>query len=130
MPDIINQFGALIGVGTLLVGGFVYLYSTAKRGRQDVIRQDNADLRASNQEMRSQQAGYMATIKANTETIDRLREIATQTPAVTKLIDMNNKQQELTNKQHNEVIRGLTELTMKIGELAEAINSSHKEARK
>lgn len=133
MMETINQFGAIVGIGTLLVGGFVYLYSTAKRGRQDIIRQDNADLRASNQEMRTQRAADEARIKEQGESIRHLGDIATQTPAVTKLIDMIGHQQTQNSKQHTEVISQLSKLTGKIsdlagqfGELAKALNENNK----
>lgn len=116
--ELINKFGAFIGIGGLLVLGFVYLYSTAKRGRQDIIRQDNADLRASNQEMRTLKAGADATIKEQVETIRKLQDIATQTPAVTKLIEMNTKQQDQLNKQHQQVIQSLSDLTTQMSGLA------------
>lgn len=128
----LGQFGAVITIGGLLVLAFVYLYSTAKKGRQDIIRQDNADLRASNQEMRTEKAGLEATIKETREQNHQLRDIATQTPAVTKLIQMNTKQQEQINKQHTEVIAGLTKLTSELSNLvtefavlSKAINKSN-----
>lgn len=133
MGDIVNQFGAIIGIGGLVIVAFVYLYSTAKRGRQDVVRQDNADLRASNQEMRTKKAGDEATIHEQIETIRKLQDIATQTPAVTKLIEMNTKQQDQLNIQHQQVITELSKLTGQISSLAsefsglaKAINSSFK----
>lgn len=116
--ELVNQFGAILGIGTLLVSGFIYLYSTAKRGRQDIIRQDNADLRASNQEMRTQKAALDAIIIENRETIRQLRDIATQTPAVTKLIEMHSKTQEQTSRQHGETIKELSKLTGQISHLA------------
>lgn len=132
LMDTINQFGAVIGIATLLIGGFVYLYSTAKRGRQDILRQDNTDLRASNQEMRTEKVGLEATIKEQRDSINHLRDIATQTPAVTKLIEMNTKQQKQLNEQHSQVINGLSDLTSQISslasqfaELAKALNASN-----
>lgn len=129
----INQFGAILAVLVAVVGGFVYLYSTAKRGRQDIIRQDNADLRASNQEMRTQKAVADTTIKEQGDTIRKLQDIATQTPAVTKLIEMNTKQQGQLNQQHQQVIKSLSDLTGQISTLAtefstlaKAINASYK----
>lgn len=116
--EFINQFGAIIGIATLLIGGFVYLYSTAKRGRQDIIRQDNADLRASNQEMRTEKAINETTIKEQHETIRKLQDIATQTPAVTKLIEMNTIQQRQLNDQHKQVITEISKLTSELGRLA------------
>lgn len=121
--DTINRFGALLGIGSLLVLAFVYLYSTAKKGRQDIIRQDNADLRASNQEMRTQRAGDEARIKEQQESIRQLRDIATQTPAVTKLIEMNNRQQKLIGDQHSQVIAELSGFTSQISKLATEFSS-------
>ncbi len=71
----INQFGGIIGILALMVGAGVYLFGTAKRGQQDIIRQDNTDLRSSNQEMRTEKAGLEATIKENRDTIKQLRDI-------------------------------------------------------
>lgn len=116
--NLVNQFGGLIGLLALIIGAGVYLFGTAKRGRQDVIRQDNADLRASNQEMRTEKAGLEASVKEKEETIRGLRDIATQTPAVTKLIEMNTKQQTQLNIQHGQVIKQLSGLTGEISKLA------------
>lgn len=128
----LNTFGGIMAVATLVILAFVYLYSTAKKGRQDIIRQDNADLRASNQEFRTQKAGDEATINEQREAIHHLRDIATQTPAVTKLIEMNTKQQRETNQQHSQVITELSKLTGQISqlagqfsELAKAINAAN-----
>jgi hypothetical protein len=116
--EFVNNFGALLAAAALVVGAIIYLWGTARRGRQDIVRQDNTDLRASNQEMRTQKAADEATIKEQTESIRHLRDIATQTPAVTKLIEMNNKQQKLINEQHLQVIQGLSALTAELGGLA------------
>lgn len=118
MGEVINQFGAFIGIATLVVLALVYLYSTARHGRQDIVRQDNTDLRASNQEMRTQKVGDEATIKEQRESIAHLREIATQTPAVTKLIEANTRMQKQTNEQHAQVITELSNLTGQISHLA------------
>lgn len=118
MGEVINQFGAFIGVGTLVVLALVYLYSTARHGRQDIVRQDNTDLRASNQEMRTEKVGLEATIKEQRDSINHLREIATQTPAVTKLIEANTRMQKQTNEQHSQVITELSNLTGQISHLA------------
>lgn len=125
--EVLNQSGAVIGIATLAISGFVYLYSIAKRGRQDIIRQDNDDLRKSNQEMRTEKAGMEATINETREQNRQLRDIATQTPAVTKLIEMNISQQKQTNEQHVQVLDGLSQLTGKIGDLAIAINTRYEE---
>lgn len=137
MGDFINNFGGFLGLGTLIVLALVYLYSTAKHGRQDIVRQDNTDLRASNQEMRTQKIGDEATIKEQRESINHLREIATQTPAVTKLIEMNTKMQQQTNDQHIQVIQGLSDLTGQISNLAtefsllaKAISTDYKDRKK
>lgn len=118
MGEWINQFGAFIGIGTLVILALVYLYSTAKHGRQDIVRQDNIDLRASNQEMRTQKVGDEATIKEQRESIAHLREIATQTPAVTKLIEMNTRMNKQASDQHAQVIGALSDLTGQISALA------------
>lgn len=118
MPDFINQFGGLVGVASLLVSAFIYLYSMGRRGRQDILRQDNVDLMASNTELRAQNSGYRSTIESNAETIRTLREIATQTPAVTKLLDVVSMQQSQTSTQHVQVIEKLTDLTGEISNLA------------
>lgn len=108
--DTLSKWGGIITLAGLLVVGFVYLYSTAKRGRQDILRQDNADLRASNSELRNEKTGHEATIDQQKEAIHNLRDIATQTPAVTKLIEMNTK-------QHREVVQALTNLTGQLSNL-------------
>lgn len=113
----LSQFGGIVGLASLLIIGFVYLYSTAKKGRQDVVRQDNIDLRASNQELRTEKAGYIATITQQTDTIKNLREVATQTPAVTKLLELTSKQQQITNKQHSDVIHQLADLASEISKM-------------
>lgn len=118
VSTVVNEFGAFLGIGSLLVIGFVYLYSTAKHGRQDIVRQDNTDLRASNQEMRTQKIGDEATIKEQRESINHLREIATQTPAVTKLIEMNTNMNKQASEQHSQVIGALSDLTGQISNLA------------
>lgn len=130
--EIINQFGALLGIAALVVIGFVYLWSVGKRTRADVIRQDNADLRASNGELRSDRDTLEATVKEQRESIQHLRDIATQTPAVTKLIEMNNEQSKQQNQQHLQVVNELSKLTSQIGNLAKefgqiakAINASY-----
>lgn len=133
MSDVINQFGAFIGIATVVILALVYLYSVTKKGRQDIIRQDNADLRASNQEMRTQKAADEATVNEQREAIHHLRDIATQTPAVTKLIEMNTRQQKQVTEQHMQVIGELSKLTGQISNLAtefsslaKAINASYK----
>jgi septation ring formation regulator EzrA len=72
-------------------------------------------------------------MKEQAESIRNLRDIATQTPAVTRLIDMISQQQTQNSKQHTQVISELSKLTGKIsdlagqfGELAKALNKSNK----
>lgn len=133
MTNLMNQFGAIIGIAGLLMGSFIYLYSTAKRGRQDIIRQENADLYASNQEMRTERAGFKATIEANNSRIRELSAIATQTPDVKHLINVISQQQKQSSEQHTDVISQLSKLTGKIsdlagqfGSLAKALNEANK----
>lgn len=123
--EVINQFGVVIGIGSLVVTAFVYLYSTAKRGRQDVVRQDNADLRASNDTLRAEKTGLESTVRELREQNRQLRDIATQTPAVTQLIDMIKSQQGQLGEQHLQVMTGFTKLTGELSALARAINQSH-----
>lgn len=132
MIDWLKDFGAILAVLGVLVTTGVYLFTTAKRGRSDIVRQDNADLRASNQELRTEKAGYVATITQQTDTIKNLREVATQTPAVTQLIELTTKQQQITNKQHSDVIKQLSDLakqmskmTTEFSHIAEAISKQH-----
>lgn len=131
--ELINKFGAVLAIATLLVSGLVYLYSAVKRGRQDIVRQDNADLRSSNQELRNEKAGHIATITQQTDTIKNLREVATQTPAVTQLLEITGKQQVVTNQQHQDVIKQLSELakqmskmTTEFGHIATALGKERK----
>ena len=116
--DTLNNFGTIIGVAGLVITGLVSLFSMAKKGRQDIIRQDNADLRASNQEMRTEKAAQDAKIQEQQESIRYLKDVATQTPAVTKLLDMIGEQQKQSSQQHTEVISELSKLTGKISDLA------------
>lgn len=116
MIEWIKDFGAILVVLGALVTVGVFLYGTAKKGRADVIRQDNADLRASNQELRQNQAGHLATITSQADTIKNLREVATQTPEVKALLASTAKQQAIINQQHTDVIA-------KLADLAEAISN-------
>lgn len=120
----IPQLYYLLGATTMLTLAGVYLYSTAKRGRGDIVRQDNADLRASNQELRTERAGYIATITQQTDTIKNLREVATQTPAVTQLLDLTSKQQQTTNKQHSDVIQQLSELAKQMSKMTTEVSAA------
>ena len=134
--EILNKFGAVIGIATMILLGFIYLYSVGKKGRADVIRQDNDDLRKSNQEMRTEKAASEAKLQEQQESIRYLKDVATQTPAVTKLIDMIGQQQGANAKQHTQVISELSKLTGKISELAgqfgtlaEALNKKNEEGK-
>jgi methyl-accepting chemotaxis protein len=115
--NIINDYGAGLGILALVIGAGVYLYGTAKRGRADIVRQDNADLRSSNQELRTEKAGFVATITQQSDTIKNLRDVATQTPAVTQLLDLTAKQQAITSVQHSEVIKQLSALTSQMSKM-------------
>ena len=135
--DWINKFGAFLALATLLLLALVYLYSVAKKGRADIVRQDNVDLRASNSELRTEKVGLEATVKEQQESIRYLKDVATQTPAVTKLIDMIAKQQSQNADQHTQVIGELSKLTGKIsdlagqfGVLAKALNDSNRRDHK
>lgn len=123
--DFINKAGALIGFIALLVGTIVYLYGTAKKGTRDLLRQDNDDLTKSNLLLRSEKLAAEATIDAQQASLKNLRDIATQTPAVERLIELITKQQTTASAQHTKVIQELSSLTGKISELAQAINKSH-----
>jgi hypothetical protein len=132
----VNKFGAVLALATLVVLALVYLFSVAKKGRQDIVRQDNADLRASNQEMRTEKAATEAKLAEQQESIRYLKDVATQTPAVTKLIDMIGQQQGANAKQHTQVISELSKLTGKIsdlagqfGTLAAALNEANKSSK-
>lgn len=123
--EFLKDFSVWIGAVSLLLSGFVYLYSAVKKGRADIIRQENDDLYKSNQEMRTQKASLEATVAENRTTIKDLRDIATQTPAVTALIDTINIQQKQAAEQHTQVLLELSKLTSKIGDLAMAINNHY-----
>lgn len=116
--EALNHFGAIVGFAALILGALIYLYSTAKQGRQDIIRQDNKDLRESNQEMRIEKSGLEAAATENRETIKQLRDIATQTPAVTKLIGVIETQQKQAAEQHSQVLAELSKVTSSFGSLA------------
>lgn len=126
--------GATFEVGltcfVLVVGAAVYIYGTTKRGRTDIVRADNADLRSSNQELRTEKAGYLATIVQQTDTIKNLREVATQTPAVTKLLELTAQQQKITNTQHSDVIKQLSDLTKQMAKMTESFSNVAKELGK
>lgn len=92
------------------------MFGTAKRGRADIVRQDNADLRASNQDKVSKIAGLEATVAGQTKQIADLQSVATQTPEVKALLAATAKQQQIINKQHADVIG-------KLSDLAEAISN-------
>lgn len=127
--DTINKYGAALGIISLLLGALVYLFTTVKRGRQDIVRTDNADLRASNQELRNEKAGFIATITQQTDTIKNLREVATQTPAVTQLLELSSKQQVITQKQHSEVMTQLSHVAKEMSKMTAAIAAAFTEAK-
>lgn len=118
MWEWINKFGALFALATSIVLAGVYLYSIARKGRQDVLRQDNADLRASNQELRTERAADQAKILEQQESIRYLKDVATQTPAVKQLIEMNMRQSKQSAEQHTQVIKELSGVANEIGHLA------------
>lgn len=124
MWEWINKAGALVGFLALLIGAIVYLYGTGKRGRQDILRQDNDDLTKSNTLLRTEKVANEATIASQAEALKSLRDIATQTPAVERLIELITKQQMTAAEQHTTVIHELSSLTGKISELAKAISKS------
>lgn len=121
MVEFLKNFGTLLGVLGLLVTVAVYLYGTSRKGRQDIIRQDNTDLRASNQELRTEKAGYVATITQQSDTIKNLRDVATQTPAVTQLLELSSRQQAITQKQHGEVMEQLSHVATEMSKMTTAI---------
>lgn len=120
--SILAVLGYVIGA----VGFLVYLLGTIKKGKNDILRQDNDDLTKSNNLLRSEKIANDAIIKEQAKTIGGLQGIATQTPAVERLIEMITSQQRTQTAQHTEVIKGLTSLTGKISDLAKAIDGSHK----
>lgn len=117
MLDWIQNFGGVLVVLAALVTAGVYLFTTGKKGRSDIVRQDNADLRASNQDKDKKISGLEATVLSQTDTIKNLREVATQTPAVTQLIEITTKQQQTVNKQHSDVIKQLSELAKQMSKM-------------
>lgn len=134
--NILNQYGAILAILALVLGAGIYLFGTAKRGRVDIVRQDNADLRGSNQELRNEKAGHIATITQQTDTIKNLRDVATQTPAVSRLLELTSKQQAITTQQHSDVIKELSNLakqmskmTTEFGHVAASINKSNTNAK-
>lgn len=122
--QLINQLGAVVGFMALLIGAIVYLYGTAKKGKQDILRQDNKDLTNSNILLRSEKTANEATIASQAEALKNLRDIATQTPAVERLIELITKQQTIASEQHTKVIQELSSLTSKISDLAKAISKN------
>ena len=118
MWDLVNQVGAILGLFALFLGGFVYLFAVGKKGRADVVRQDNKDLTDSNVLLRNEKTNLEVANKEKEETIRYLKDVATQTPAVKKLIEMNMAQQQQINEQHLQVIDSLSKLTGEISHLA------------
>lgn len=117
MIDWLQNFGTLLAVLGALASVAIYLYGTSKKNRSDIVRQDNADLRASNQDKSTRLAALEATVTSQNDTIKNLREVATQTPAVTQLIDATTKQQALINKQHGDVIREISNLAKRMADM-------------
>jgi septal ring factor EnvC (AmiA/AmiB activator) len=124
--EILNKVGGAIGIVTLFLAAAVYLYSTARKGRADIVRQDNTDLRQSNQEIRTERATLEERVKNQDDQIRTLKELAVQTPAVTKLIEMNSVQQKQASEHHTQVIEEMGKMTVQIGALAGAISNSYK----
>jgi hypothetical protein len=115
--DFLNQYGTILVIIGLVLGAAIYIYGSFKKGKSDIVRQDNADLRASLQDKVSKIAAFEATIISQTDTIKNLREVATQTPEVKELISLTLKQQQVINKQHADVIKQLSDLTKGIANM-------------
>ncbi len=115
--NILNQYGAILAIFTLVISAAVYLYGTAKKGRRDYLRSDNLDLSNSNNLLRQKIEGLETNVKTQSETIINLRDVATQTPEVKQLLKTSAEQQVLTARQHGEVITQLTELTKEMAKL-------------
>lgn len=117
MIDWLQNFGTLLAVIGVVATAGVYLFTVSKRGRADIVRQDNSDLRSSNQELRVEKAGNDARIAEQVGIIKNLREVATQTPEVRQLIAATAEQQKLINQQHSDVIAKLSDLTEAIANM-------------
>jgi methyl-accepting chemotaxis protein len=128
--QLLNQYGVILAILALIIGAGVYLYGTAKKGRRDYLRADNVDLNNSNNLLREKVEGLEESIKTLTATVLSLRDVATQTPAVTQLL-------EQTANQHAQVITQLADLTKEISKLtrefshvAQAITANSKAQEK
>lgn len=115
--EIISNYGAVLGLLTLVIGAGVYLYGSAKKGRRDYLRADNLDLSNSNNLLRQKIESFELQIKDLTVTVANLRDMATQTPDVKLLLKSSAEQQTLTAKQHSEVITQLTTLAKEMSKL-------------
>jgi len=115
--ELLNQYAVALTILGLVIGAAVYLYGTVKKGRSDIIRQDNADLRASNQDKSNRIASLEATVVSQVDTIKNLREVATQTPDVKQLIKATTEQQNVSHKQHAEVVKQLASLAKEISKM-------------
>lgn len=115
--EFLKQIGPILAILTPIIFVAVYGFSAVKKGKNDIVRQDNADLRASNTELRTEKAGHLATITSQADTIKNLREVATQTPEVKALLKATAEQQILINKQHTDVIAKLSDLATEISKM-------------
>lgn len=120
-----SSFIAICGYLVGAVGFLIYLLGTIKKGKNDIIRQDNIDLRASNQELRADNDNKTQIIQSQKDQIANLKDVATQTPAVNKLVDLITTQQKTQFEQHSQVISELSGVTKELATLAKAINKSH-----
>lgn len=121
ITDVISQASSVIGLAVLIGAAGVVLWSSVRKGKSDVVRQDNQDLRASNTDKDKTIDNNNATIQAQEGMIKTLKEVATQTPAVTKLIDIIASQNAQSANQHTEVIKQLSSVAKELGNVAKAI---------
>lgn len=119
--ETVSQASSVIGLAVLIGAAGVVLWSSVRKGKSDVVRQDNQDLRASNADKDKTIDSNAATIKAQEGMIATLKEVATQTPAVTKLIDIIATQNSQSANQHTEVIKQLSSVAKELGNVAKAI---------
>ncbi len=126
-----NQISVVIGLFTLISGAGVYFYSTVKKGRRDYLRADNADLTNSNTLLRQKIESLEESVKTLSVTVEKWREVATQTPEVKQLIIATSEQQAVTAKQHVEIVNQLAglskefaKLTMEFSRVAQAITTN------
>lgn len=123
---------AIVGYAMGAVGALVYLLGTIKKGKNDVLRQDNDDLTKSNTLLRQDKQNQEQIIATQKEMINGLKDVATQTPAVNRLIELiisqqkvQADQQKVQTEQHTKVIDKLSTLGTNIASLAKAINKTH-----